>query len=33
MGIVANAQQGLTEMRKELEDLKERVDGDLYVWV
>ena len=33
MGIVANAQQGLAEMRKELEDLKERVDGDLYVWV
>jgi hypothetical protein len=33
MSIVANAQQGLLEMRKELEALKERVDGDLYVWV
>ena len=33
MGIVANAQQGLAEMRKELEALKEKVDGDLYVWV
>ena len=33
MGMVASAQQGLADMRRELEVLKDRVDGDLYVWV
>lgn len=32
MVMVANAQQVLLEMRHELEGLKDRIDGDLYVW-
>ena len=30
---VAGAQRALTDMRREVEDFKCRVDGDLYAWV
>ena len=33
MEIVATAQRAVTDLRLEMEGLKRRVDGDVYVWV